>query len=511
MAAVDLWGGLGYLRAVTTPEAPVAIAPKHAKLTPRQLLIDGKWVSALSGKSFRPLNPATTEPLCEVAQADAADIDLAVKAARRAFDEGPWPKMNGGERGRILHRLGELMYAHADEIAELETLDAGKPISESRNVDVPVAAEVIQYYAGWASKITGETLPPRGESFIYTLREPVGVVGAIVPWNFPLLLAMWKVGPALAAGCTMILKPSETTPLSVLKIGELALEAGVPPGVLNVVPGPGRSAGNALVMHPGVDKIAFTGSTQVGQEIMRLAAGSVKRLTLELGGKSPNVVFADADLDAAARGAVAGIFYNKGEVCAAGSRILVERSAHDELVEKMKGRAAKLTQGDTLDPKTRLGPQISQGQLDSILAHVKRGQAEGAKLALGGARNTKAGPGYFLEPTIFTDATNEMSIAQEEIFGPVATVIPFDNVEQAIERANGTRYGLAAGVWTRDVKKAHRVARAIKAGTVWINSYNVYDPGASFGGYKQSGFGRELGSAALESYTERKTVWVDLG
>jgi acyl-CoA reductase-like NAD-dependent aldehyde dehydrogenase len=483
---------------------------KHANLNPRKLLIDGQWVDAQSGKTYRPINPATAEPLCEVAQADVADIDLAVKAARKAFDEGPWPKMNGGERGRILYKLSELMYARADEIAELETIDAGKPISESRNIDVPIAAEVIQYYAGWASKITGETLPPRGASFLYTLCEPVGVVGAIVPWNFPLLLAMWKVGPALATGCTMVLKPSETTPLSVLKIGELALEAGVPPGVLNVTPGPGRSAGNALVEHAGVDKIAFTGSTAVGQDIMRRAAGTVKRLTLELGGKSPNVVFADADLEAAARGAVAGIFYNKGEVCAAGSRIVVERKVAGELVERIQARAQKLTQGDTLDPKTRLGPQISEGQLKSVLSFVAKGKEEGAKLVMGGERNTAAGPGYFLKPTLFADATNEMAIAQEEIFGPVAAVIPFDDVEQALRVANGVRYGLAAGIWTSDIKKAHRVARALKAGTVWINTYNLYDPGASFGGYKQSGFGRELGSAALQNYTELKTVWVDL-
>ncbi|MHB1843405.1 MAG: aldehyde dehydrogenase family protein [Deltaproteobacteria bacterium] len=489
----------------------MALAPKHADLNPRKLLIDGRWVDAQSGKTFRPINPATSEPICEVAQADAADMDLAVKAARTAFDQGPWPKMTGGERGRILYRLSELMYSRAAEIAELETMDAGKPISESTNVDVPVAAEVIQYYAGWASKVTGETLPPRGESFIYNLREPVGVVGAIVPWNFPLLLAMWKVGPALATGCTMVLKPSETTPLSVLKVGELALEAGVPPGVLNVVPGPGRSAGNALVEHPGVDKIAFTGSTAVGQDIMRRCAGTVKRLTLELGGKSPNVVFADADIDAAARGAVAGIFYNKGEVCAAGSRVLVERRVQEELVEKMKARAAKLTQGDTLDPKTRLGPQISEAQLKSVLSYVARGKEEGAKLALGGGRNEAAGKGYFLQPTIFMDATNEMTIAQEEIFGPVATVIPFDDEGDALQKANGVRYGLAAGVWTKDLRRAHRMARAIRAGTVWVNTYNLYDPGASFGGFKQSGFGRELGRAALEGYTEQKTVWIDLG
>jgi aldehyde dehydrogenase (NAD+) len=488
----------------------MALNLKHAKLDARRLLIGGKWVDAQSGKTFRPINPATAEPMMEVAQADEADIHLAVQAARKAFDTGPWPRMNAGERGRLIFKLSELLMAHADEVAELETIDAGKPISESRNVDIPMVAEILAYYAGWATKIHGETLPPRGNSFMYTLREPVGVVGMIVPWNFPLLLASWKVGPALATGCTIVLKPSETTPLSALKLGELALEAGIPEGVLNVVPGPGRSAGNALVEHPGVDKIAFTGSTAVGQELMRKAAKTVKRLTLELGGKSPNVIFADADLEAAARGAIAGIFYNKGEVCAAGSRIFVERKVQDEVVEKMKARAAKLTQGDTLDPKTRLGPQVSQTQLDSVLSYVKKGREEGATLALGGERNTAAGPGYFLQPTIFSNAKNEMTIAQEEIFGPVATVIPFDDFEQAIAQANQSPYGLASGVWTRDLKKAHLAARALKAGTVWVNTYNLYDPAASFGGFKQSGFGRELGSAALESYTELKTVWIDL-
>jgi acyl-CoA reductase-like NAD-dependent aldehyde dehydrogenase len=484
---------------------------KHANLSPRKLLIGGQWVDALSGKTFKPLNPSTGEPLTDVAEAGAEDVDRAVQAARKAFDEGPWPKMTGGERSRLLFKLSELMLARADELAELEAVDAGKPLAEARNVDIPVAAEVIQYYAGWASKVTGQTLPLRGSSFIYTLREAVGVVGAIVPWNFPLLLATWKVGPALATGCTVVLKPAELTPLSALKLGELALEAGLPPGVLNVVPGEGKVAGAALVDHPGVDKIAFTGSTAVGQEIMRKAAGSLKRVTLELGGKSPNVVFADADLEAAARGAVGGIFYNKGEVCAAGSRILVERKVQDELIEKMKGRAAKLTQGDTLDSKTRLGPQASKPQLDKILAYVAKGKAEGAELVLGGERNTQAGPGYFVQPTIFANAKNSMAIAQEEIFGPVATVIPFDDVAEAIRDANGTRYGLAAGVWTRDVKKAHQVARAIKAGTVWVNSYNLYDPAAPFGGFKQSGFGRDLGEDALLGYLETKSVWMDIG
>ena len=486
------------------------LALKHANLTPRKLLIDGKQVDAQSGKTFATLNPSTGDILTQVAEADAADIDLAVAAARKAFEAGPWPKMSGGERSRLLFKFSELMLTKADELAELEAIDAGKPFAEARNVDIPVAAEVIQYYAGWASKIAGQTLPLRGSSFIYTLREPVGVVGAIVPWNFPLLLATWKIGPALATGCTMVLKPAELTPLSALRVGELALEAGLPPGVLNVVPGFGKTAGNALVEHPGVDKISFTGSTVVGQEILRKSAASLKRVTLELGGKSPNVVFADADLEAAARGAVGGIFYNKGEVCAAGSRILVERKVQDELIEKMKGRSAKLTQGDTLDPKTRLGPQASKGQMDKVLGYIEKGKAEGAQLAMGGERNAEAGAGYFVKPTIFANAKNDMTIAQEEIFGPVATVIPFDDLEQALRDANGTKYGLAAGVWTRDVGKAHRVARAIKAGTVWVNSYNLYDPAAPFGGFKQSGFGRDLGEDALSGYLETKTVWMDL-
>lgn len=486
-------------------------ALKHANLEPRKLLIDGKWVDARSGETFQTLNPATGKVLTEVAWAGVIDVDLAVQSARRAFEGGPWPRMTAGERSRLLFKLGELMLSHADELAELEAVDAGKPLGEARAVDVPVAAEVIQYYAGWASKVTGQTLPMRGNAFVYTLREPVGVVGAIVPWNFPLLLATWKVGPALATGCTVVLKPAELTPLTALKLGELALEAGIPPGVLNVVPGDGKTTGNALVEHAGVDKIAFTGSTAVGQEIMRKAAGSLKRLTLELGGKSPNVIFADADLESAARGAISGIFYNKGEVCAAGSRILVERKVSAELIEKMKSRANKLTQGDTLDPRTRLGPQTSQAQMDKVLRYVAQGKAEGAELVLGGERNAQAGSGYFVQPTIFANANNDMAIAQEEIFGPVATVIPFDDVEQALRDANGTRYGLAAGVWTRDVKKAHLVARALKAGTVWVNCYNLYDPAAPFGGYKQSGFGRDLGEDALHGYLETKSVWMDLG
>jgi acyl-CoA reductase-like NAD-dependent aldehyde dehydrogenase len=410
-----------------------------------------------------------------------------------------------------VRRLGDRLLERADEVARLETLHNGKPISESRQIEIPAAAECFEYYAGWSDKIMGETIPVKGNHLAYTLRDPVGVVAAIVPWNFPLLLAAWKVAPALACGNTVVLKPASQTPLTALALAEIAVEAGLPPGVLNVITGPGSSVGQAIVEHPGIDKIAFTGDTGTGRAIMRGAAGTLKRITLELGGKSPNIVLPDADLDAAVRGATVGIFYGKGEVCAAGSRLLVDRSVKDEFVEKLAARTRKMVPGDPLDPKTRFGAISSKTQMESVLAYIAAGRREGATLVAGGERaDIGTGRGYFVQPTVFADVTPEMTIAREEIFGPVLATIDFADLDEAIARANDTPYGLAAGVWTRDVKKAHYVARRLQAGTVWVNTYNVYDAAAPFGGYKQSGFGREMSAHALEHYTQVKTVWVDL-
>ncbi|MGH9555457.1 MAG: aldehyde dehydrogenase family protein, partial [Terriglobales bacterium] len=430
-----------------------------------------------------------------------------------AFDDpaGPWQKMTAGERGKLLWRLADLIDKNVEEIAEIETLDNCKPIFESRYVDVPMVADVFRYYAGWATKIHGETINSRANAFTYTLREPVGVVAAIVPWNFPLLLAAWKIAPALATGNTVIWKPASQTTLSALRVGELMVEAGVPAGVINILAGAGAVVGMGLVKHPGVDKVAFTGSTSVGKEVMRSAADTVKRLTLELGGKSPNIVFADSDLEAAVRGAANGIFYGKGEVCAAGSRLFVERKVHDEFMSKLVDRAKKLKPGDPLDPKTRLGAIVSEQQMNSVLGYIDAGKSEGAKLVAGGNRvSVDGGRGYFLEPTIFDAVDNGMKIAQEEIFGPVLATIAFDDVEQVADLANQNIYGLAAAVWTNDIRKAHAVARRLKAGTVWVNAYNMYDVALPFGGFKQSGFGRELGMHAIEHYTELKSVWVNL-
>ncbi len=458
---------------------------------------------------FPTWTPATEEPICDVAQAGEEDLERAVRAARAAFD-GPWSKLRPADRQKLLWRLGDLILAHADELARLETLDNGKPIFESRQIDVPMVANCFHYFSGWATKLAGETLPVHPAYFTYTLREPLGVVGAIIPWNFPMIMVGWKCAPALAAGNTMILKPAELTPLTAIRIGELALEAGLPPGVLNVLPGPGRVVGEAMVKHAGIDKISFTGSTEVGKHLMRTAADSLKKLTLELGGKSPNIVFADADLDAAVRGAFNGIFYGKGEVCAAGSRLLVEASAHDALMEKLVERTRKAQPGDPLDPKTRLGALVSRDQMEKVLGYVQTGVGEGAALAAGGQRAPVQGKGWFVQPTLLDDVDNRMRVAQEEIFGPVLAVIRFDDVEDAVRQANDILYGLAAGVWTRDVKKAHAVARRLQAGTVWINSYNFYDAGMPFGGTKQSGFGRDLGPESLRDYTQVKSVWVSL-
>ena len=473
-----------------------------------QLFIGGEFVDAADGSTFRVENPAEASTLAEVAEAGEADVDRAVKAARAAFESKEWQRLAARDRGLLLFRLADLIEAHIDELARIETLDNGKPFFESRQIDLPDVVRVFRYYAGWADKIHGETIPVAGPVLNYTRREPLGVVGAIVPWNFPLLLAMWKVAPALACGNTVVLKPSAETPLSALKLAELVVEAGFPGGVFNVISGFGSKAGAALVRHPDVDKIAFTGSTEVGQEIMREAASTIKKVSLELGGKSPNIVFADADLEAAARGVNMGIFYGKGEVCAAGSRLFVESKVHDELMENVVARAKKMTPGDPFDKNTRLGAIVSERQMERVLAYVERGVSEGAKLLTGGARVDR--PGYFVEATVFDKVTSDMTIAQEEIFGPVLAALTFDDVEEAIALGNSTIYGLAAGVWTQDLKKAHKVAHGLRAGTVWVNTYNRYDAASPFGGYKQSGFGRDLGMHALEQYTQVKSIWIDL-
>ncbi len=477
---------------------------------PQQLLINNEWRAALSGKTMDVVNPATEEVIGQVPSAAAADLDAAVSAARAALD-GPWSKMSARERGRLVRKLGDRLLERVDEVARLETLHNGKPINESRHIEIPAAAECFEYYGGWSDKVMGETIPVKGNYLTYTLREPIGVVAAIVPWNFPLLLASWKIAPALACGNTVIVKPASQTPLTALALGEIALEVGLPPGVLNVLTGPGSELGQAIVEHPGIDKIAFTGDTSTGKGIMRGAAGTLKRITLELGGKSPNIVLGDADIDAAIRGATIGIFYGKGEVCAAGSRLLVDRSIQSEFLDKLAARTRKMTAGDPMDPKTRFGALSSRKQLDTVLGYIESGKREGATLLAGGGRtDIGTGKGYFVQPTVFADVRPEMTIAREEIFGPVLAAIEFSDVDEAIARANDSQYGLAAGVWTRDIRKAHYVARNLQAGTVWINTYNVYDTAAPFGGYKQSGFGREMSAHALEHYTQVKSVWVDL-
>jgi aldehyde dehydrogenase (NAD+) len=480
------------------------------KVEPGQLLIDGHWVDG--SKRFDTINPATGEVLTQIAAASSADVDHAVDAARRALEDrdSPWRKLSASERGRLIWKLADLLEKNIDEFAELETLDNGKPIFESRYVDMPMVIDVLRYYAGLATKIHGETVNTVETAFTYTLREPVGVVGLIVPWNFPLLLASWKVGPALACGNTIVWKPASQTSLTTLRFGKLAIEAGVPAGVINIVTGPGE-VGRTMVKHPGINKIAFTGSTAVGQEIMRSAAETVKRITLELGGKSPNIVFADSDIDNAVKGAITGIFYGKGEVCNAGSRLFLERKVKDEFTEKLVARAAKMRPADPLDPKTRLGAIVSQEQMQTVLGYIESGKKDGAKLVAGGNRvSVDGGKGFFIEPTIFGDVKNDMTIAREEIFGPVLSVLSFDDIDEVIEQANNNPYGLAAAVWTHDVKKAHSVSRRLKAGTVWINTYGLMDASLPFGGYKSSGFGRELGAHAIEHYTEMKTVWLSM-
>jgi len=486
------------------------IAATKTRIAPGRLLIGGQWIEG--AKHFDTINPATGEVLTQIIEASSDDVDRAVQAARRAFDDrnGPWRKMSASQRGQLLWRLADLVEKNIDELAELETLDNGKPIFESRHVDMPMVVSVLRYYAGWATKIHGETVNTSEAAFTYTLREPVGVVGLIIPWNFPLLLVSWKLGPALACGNTAVIKPAEQTPLTALRFGELAVEAGFPAGVINIVTG-GPETGKAIVRHAGIDKIAFTGSTAVGKEIMRGSADTLKRVTLELGGKSPNIVFADSDIDGAVKGAINGIFYGKGEVCNAGSRLFLEAKVRDQFLEKLVARAKKMQPADPLDPKTRLGAIVSQEQMQTVLSYIDAGKKEGAKLIAGGNRVPIDGSkGFFIEPTIFGDVKNDMKIAQEEIFGPVLATLQFDDIDEVIELANKNQYGLAAAVWTNDVKKAHLVSRQLRAGTVWINTYGLMDAALPFGGYKSSGFGRELGMNAIEHYTEVKTVWMNL-
>jgi aldehyde dehydrogenase (NAD+) len=482
------------------------VKPPQVKDQP--LFIGGKFVDSVSGKTFPAINPATGETICQVAEADKADVDLAVKAARKALESGPWPKMDAADRGRLLYKLADLVEQNAQELAALESLNSGKTINDSQS-DLQGVVNHLRYYAGWADKIEGRTVPVRGDFLCYTLRQPVGVVGQIIPWNFPLLMLAWKWGPALACGNTVVMKLAEQTPVTGMRLAELSLEAGFPPGVINVLNGYGETAGAALVVHPGVDKIAFTGHVDTAKIIQKAAADTLKRVTFELGGKSPNVVFADADLDQAVQGAFHAIYFHGGQCCTAGSRLFVEDKVHQQFVERLAERAKKRKLGDPLDPSTEQGPQVSQEQLDKILGYVDRGQKEGAKLLTGGQR--PAGKGFFVEPAVFDNVKDNMAIARDEIFGPVVSVLPFKGVDEVVRRANDTSYGLAAAIWTKDLDKAHRFAREVKAGTVWVNCYHVVDTTTPFGGFKMSGQGRENGEAALEHYTELKTVTIKLG
>ncbi len=481
---------------------------KRPKIRQTQCFIGGHWVPAASGQMFDTLNPATEEVIAQVAEGDAADVDQAVKAAREALEEGPWGKMDARERGRLMFKLADLIEEEAEELAALETLDNGKPISDSRGGDLPLTIDCLRYYAGFADKLLGQTIPVRGNYFVYTRREPVGVVGQIIPWNFPMLMVAWKWGPALAAGCTIVMKPAEQTPLTCLRMARLAQKAGIPDGVINVVPGYGPTAGAAIVKHPGVDKVAFTGEYKTAQIIMRDAAPTLKRLTFELGGKSPNIVFADADLDAAAAGAYIGLYLNQGQCCCAGSRLFVEEKIHDKFVDRLVSMSKDRKLGDPFKADTQQGPQVDQAQFDKIMHYIGVGQKEGAKCLTGGKRFGDRG--YFIEPTVFADVKDDMTIAKDEIFGPVMSILKFKGPSEIVERANNTFYGLAAAVWTRDIAKAHALAAKIKAGTVWINCYDVFDAAAPFGGFKMSGIGRELGEKGLEAYTETKTVTVSL-
>jgi aldehyde dehydrogenase (NAD+) len=500
--------GFGIEGGTDMATATSVIEPK-VKVSATKLLINGKWVDATSGKTFPTINPSTGEVITHVAEADAADVDKAVAAARAAFEKGAWRKMSASARGVLMNKLADLIEKNIEELAELEALDNGKPYQVALTADLPLTIACYRYYAGWADKIQGKTIPVQGRYFTYTKHEPVGVVGQIIPWNFPLLMQAWKLAPALAAGCTSVLKPAEQTPLTALRVGELMLEAGFPDGVVNILPGYGPTAGAAIARHMDVDKVAFTGSTEVGHLIMRAAADSnLKRVTLELGGKSPNIVFADADMDKAIEGAHFALFFNQGQCCCAGSRLFVEEKCYDEFVAKSVERAKKRTVGNPFDKKTEQGPQVDQDQFNKVMGYIEAGKRENAKLLAGG--NRVGDKGYFIEPTVFADVQDNMTIAREEIFGPVMSILKFKDVAEVVERANKSVYGLAAAVWTQDITKAHAIADGVRAGTVWVNCYDVFDAAAPFGGFKQSGLGRELGEYGLANYTEVKTVTVKL-
>ncbi|NET48352.1 MAG: aldehyde dehydrogenase family protein [Merismopedia sp. SIO2A8] len=486
-----------------------SVPEQKAKVGPTQLLINNEWVNSVSGKRFETINPSTGEVICDLAEADAADVDLAVAAARKAFNSGDWKQMSATGRGELLYKLADLIEQNIEELARLETLDNGKPLNDSLKADLPLVIACYRYYAGWADKIQGKTIPINGPYFCYTRHEPVGVVGQIIPWNFPLLMQAWKLGPALAAGNTVVLKTAEQTPLSALRVGELILEAGFPPGVVNILSGYGPTAGAAISHHMGIDIVAFTGSTEVGHLIMEAAAKSnLKRVTLELGGKSPNIVFADADMDQALEGSHDALFFNQGQCCCAGSRLFVEEKCYDEFVAKSLERAQNRIVGDPFDAQTQQGPQVDQEQFNRVMGYIEHGVREGAQMLCGGSQ--VGDRGYFIKPTVFVDVKDEMKIAQEEIFGPVMSIIKFKDIDEVIERANATMYGLAAAVWTKDIGKAHAIANSVRAGTVWVNCFDVFDAAAPFGGFKQSGIGRELGEYGLQQYTEVKTVTVKL-
>jgi acyl-CoA reductase-like NAD-dependent aldehyde dehydrogenase len=474
----------------------------------KQLLIGGKWIPAKSGKTFETINPASEEVLGIVAEGDKADVDDAVKAARAAFESGKWSSMGPHQRARYLFKIAELIEGHAEELAELITLDNGKPLAESTN-EVGRTAETFRYYAGWATKFYGETNPSDPGFFNYTLREPIGVCGQIIPWNGPLATISWKIAPALAFGNTLVLKPAEQTPLPAIRMGELICEAGIPDGVVNIVTGFGETAGAAVAAHPDIDKVAFTGSTEVGKLILQASAGNLKRVSLELGGKSPNVIFPDADMENAVALSATGVFRNQGQVCCAATRMFVQRDVYDEFADRIAGKANEIKLGQPLDPSTTMGPLVSSEQHERVLNYLKLAREEGAQAKAGGERGPQS-KGYFVKPTIYTDVKNEMRIAREEIFGPVAVLIPFKDENDAVLQGNDTTYGLGAGVWTRDISRAHKVARALKSGSVWVNCYGLIDPISAFGGYKQSGFGRELGPQSVDLYTQIKSVYVKL-